>query len=61
MLDREGVAGPADIAMVGDEQELRQGLARLRDMGVTHFNAAIAGVEPGAYERTLEFLGSSLD
>ena len=61
MLDREGVAGPADIAMVGDEQVLRQGLARLRDMGVTHFNAAIAGVEPGAYERTLAFLGSSLD
>lgn len=61
MLDREGVAGPADVAMVGDEHTLRAGLARLRDMGVTHFNGAIADVEPGAYNRTLEFLGSALD
>lgn len=60
MLDREGAAGPADIAMVGDEATLRAGLARLRDMGVTHFNGAIADVEPGAYQRTLEFLGSAL-
>ena len=61
MLDREGAAGPADIAMVGDEATLRAGLGRLRDLGVTHFNAAIADVEPGAYQRTLEFLGSALD
>lgn len=61
MLDKEGAAGPADIAMVGDEATLRAGLARLRDMGVTHFNAAIADVEPGAYDRTLAFLGSALD
>ncbi|MFK7914288.1 MAG: TIGR03564 family F420-dependent LLM class oxidoreductase [Pseudomonadales bacterium] len=60
MLDREGAAGPADIAMVGDEATLRAGLARLRDMGVTHFNGAIADVEPGAYQRTLEFMGSAL-
>ena len=35
--------------------ELRQ---RLEDMGVTDFNAAIMGVEEGAYDRTLEFLSS---
>lgn len=58
MLDREGVAGPADIAIAGDENCLRSELKRLEDMGVTHFNAAIAAVEPGAYDRTLEFLGS---
>lgn len=57
MLDREGVAGPADVALVGDEKTLRQGLKRLKSMGVTHFNAAIADTEKGASKRTLEFLG----
>ena len=58
MLDREGVQGPQDIAILGDENLLRGEIKRLEDMGVTHFNAAIMGVEDGAYERTLEFLGS---
>jgi len=58
MLDQEGVDGPADIAIVGDENALRGELKRLEDMGVTHFNAAIAAVDDGAYGRTLEFLGS---
>ena len=57
MLDREGVAGPADVALVGDEKVLRKGLKRLKEAGVTHFNAAIADTEPGAYKRTVEFLG----
>ncbi len=58
MLDREGVAGPADVAIAGDENQLRGQLKRLEDIGVTHFNAAIAAVEDGAFERTLEFLSS---
>lgn len=58
MLDREGVGGPEDIAILGDENLLRGEIKRLEDMGVTHFNAAVMGVEEGAYERTLEFLGS---
>ena len=58
MLDREGVGGPQDIAILGDENLLRREIKRLEDMGVTHFNAAIMGVEDGAYERTLKFLGS---
>jgi len=58
MLDREGVDGPADIAIVGDENALRGELKRLEDLGVTHFNAAIAAVDDGAYERTLEFLAA---
>ena len=41
MLDREGVAGPAELALVGDEATLRADIARLRDAGVTDFNAAI--------------------
>jgi F420-dependent oxidoreductase-like protein len=58
MLDREGVAGPADVAIAGDENLIRGQLKRLEDIGVTHFNAAIAAVEDGAFDRTLEFLSS---
>ena len=58
MLDKEGVGGPQDIAIVGDENKLRGDIKRLEDMGVSHFNAAIMNTEDGAYERTLEFLAS---
>ena len=58
MLDLEGVDGPADIAIVGDENALRGEIDRFRNAGVTDFNAAIMAVEDGAYERTLEFLAS---
>ena len=58
MLDREGVGGPADIALAGDENAVRGGIERFRNAGVTDFNAAIMDVEDGAYERTLEFLAS---
>lgn len=58
MLDREGVAGPADIALAGDENLLRGEIQRLASIGVTDFNAAIMDVEEGAYARTLEFLAS---
>ena len=58
MLDREGVDGPADIAIAGDENLLRGEIQRLGNIGVTDFNAAIMDVEDGAYDRTLEFLAS---
>ena len=58
MLDREGVDGPADIALAGDENAVRGGIERFRNAGVTDLNAAIMDVEDGAYERTLEFLAS---
>ena len=57
MLDREGAAGPADIAIVGDENQLRSSIKRMQDIGVTDFNAAVMSTEEGAYERTLAFLG----
>ena len=58
MLDREGVLGPADVGMVGDEKALREQIGRLRDIGVTDFDAAITPVEEGAYDRTFDFLAS---
>jgi len=60
MLDREGAEGPADVALVGDEKELRAQLQRLRDAGVTDFDAAPTAVDAESGERTLEFLASEL-
>ncbi len=58
MLDREGVAGPADLAVLGDEALLMGTLDRLADLGVTHFNASIMDVEEGAWARTQACLAS---
>ena len=58
MLDREGVKGPADIALAGDENYLRGAIDRLRNIGVTDFNAAIAANDAATTDRTLEFLAS---
>lgn len=60
MLDKEGAAGPADLAIVGDEKTLDAQLDRLRDIGVTDFDAAIVPVDDGAEERTLDYLTSRL-
>jgi 5,10-methylenetetrahydromethanopterin reductase len=43
MLDREGAAGPGDIALVGDEDTVRAGIQRYAEAGVTDFNAAPFG------------------
>lgn len=61
MLDREGVAGPADLAMIGDETTLRAGLARLREAGVTDFNAAVVSAPGAGIEATLDFLQAVKD
>lgn len=58
MLDREGHGGPADLALVGDEATLRREIGRIRDSGVTDFNAAISETEAGAFERTFDFLAA---
>jgi len=60
MLDKEGAAGPEEVAIVGDENALDAAMARLRDIGVTDFDAAIIPAEDGAVERTLDFLASRL-
>lgn len=60
MLEREGASGPADVALVGDEAQLRADLRRLREIGVTDLNAVAMEAEPGAFERTWEFLRGEL-
>jgi len=60
MLDREGAAGPGDVAIVGDEAALRAGLQALRDAGVTDYAASPFEAEKGSAKRTLEFLKSEM-
>ncbi len=58
MLDREGAEGPADIAVLGDENALRGGIQRFQDAGITELNAVIMSEDQEGRARTLEFLAS---
>jgi len=55
VLDREGAAGPADVAVVGDEDAVTRGLRRYGDAGVTDLMAAPYG-SPAEQARTLAVL-----
>jgi 5,10-methylenetetrahydromethanopterin reductase len=57
MFEREGIQGPGEVALVGDEAELTAALARARDAGVTEFQATPFG-DGAAVDRTIEFLAS---
>jgi alkanesulfonate monooxygenase SsuD/methylene tetrahydromethanopterin reductase-like flavin-dependent oxidoreductase (luciferase family) len=58
MLDREGAGGPADVAIVGSEAEVRASVQRLADVGTTDFVANVFGTGPerDATYRLLESL-----
>ena len=43
VLDREGAAGPADIAMIGDENAIAAHVHRIADSGATEFCASAFG------------------
>lgn len=60
MLDREGVAGPGDVAIVGEEDEIHAQLDRLAEIGVTEFLAAPFALVRGddTIERTYELLAA---
>ena len=55
MLDAEGAAGPADVAIVGDEQAVAAGVRAMADAGVTEFNAACFG-DGATIARTVKLL-----
>ncbi len=55
MLDKEGAAGPGDVAIVGDEGELAKGIQRVEDAGGTDFVAAVFGTNEDQV-RTLDVL-----
>lgn len=52
MMNREGVNGPADLAIVGTEAEVRDQLSELASIGVTDFNAAMFSQNPEDVART---------
>ncbi len=56
MLDREGIEGPAELALVGNATELRARIEQLREIGVTDFMAAIVPTNVGPADETLSFL-----
>ena len=59
MLDREGAAGPADVAIAGDEAEVERQIRALADIGVTDLVAWLFpfGGDPGAsVDRTWSLL-----
>jgi len=60
MIEREASATPADFAILGDEKALDAGIERLRNIGVTDFDANILDFEEGSHERTLDYLESRL-
>jgi F420-dependent oxidoreductase-like protein len=60
MLEREGVESPGDVALVGDEAEIREGLRRYSEAGVTDFAPSIFAAERGAVERTRDFLAGEI-
>ena len=43
MLDKEGAAGPADVAIVGDEETVAAGVRAVAEAGATDFGASIYG------------------
>jgi alkanesulfonate monooxygenase SsuD/methylene tetrahydromethanopterin reductase-like flavin-dependent oxidoreductase (luciferase family) len=56
MLDREGVEGPADVALVGDAATVRAGIEKVFEAGATEFVA----VPYDNRDATLEMLAGLL-
>ena len=56
MLDREGAAGPADIAIIGSASEVQERIAHLDAIGVTDFAAVEFGGTPDEVSDTREAL-----
>ena len=56
MLDREGAAGPADVALVGSAAEVRAGIERVRDAGVTDFVAVEFDAHEPVHSATRDLL-----
>ncbi|MEO7397474.1 MAG: TIGR03564 family F420-dependent LLM class oxidoreductase [Ilumatobacteraceae bacterium] len=56
MLDREGAAGPEDVAIIGGEDEVGERILALAQAGVTDFVAAEFGGDPDEVGRTRDLL-----
>lgn len=56
MFEREGIAGPEDVALIGDEKTLDDALDRLEAAGVTDYIANLMLVDPDCAARTFDYL-----
>jgi len=56
MLDAEGAAGPADVAIVGSPSEVESRLRALADAGATDFSATEFGLSRDDFTATRELL-----
>jgi F420-dependent oxidoreductase-like protein len=59
MLDREGAANPADVAVVGSEADVERQLAEIESAGGTELNASVFG-SAEEQQRTFAFLQSQV-
>ncbi len=60
MLDREGVDGPADIAIIGGSEQVLERIGQLADIGVTDFVPASFGGTADEREATRQTLIASM-
>ena len=60
MLDHEGAAGPADVAIIGSASEVLDKVAALQEIGVTDFGGVEFGGTPDELHDTREMLKSLL-
>lgn len=60
VMDIEGISGPADVSLVGDEDTVRAGLARFEEAGVTDFSALEFTLDAESAERTRALLKAAL-
>jgi alkanesulfonate monooxygenase SsuD/methylene tetrahydromethanopterin reductase-like flavin-dependent oxidoreductase (luciferase family) len=60
MMEKEGVAGPSDLAVVGTEAEVVDQLREFGAIGVTDLNAAVFPGDPEEAARTRAALRSLL-
>jgi F420-dependent oxidoreductase-like protein len=56
VMDAEGATGPEDVSLVGNEDEVRAGLARFADAGTTDFSALEFTTNPDDSARTRALL-----
>jgi 5,10-methylenetetrahydromethanopterin reductase len=58
VLNREGVKGPEEVSLIGDEETVRAKLEHLETIGVTDFNATLLDLEGDleTRQRTFNFL-----
>jgi F420-dependent oxidoreductase-like protein len=57
MLDLEGASGPADVALVGDEDDVTRAIGTVAEAGATEFGAFVFGT-PQERSRTMALLGA---